>query len=544
MAARPGLNEGESNSMLPVAPQSFTARAEQMAERNRRRRVGYFVALASLTSMMEGYDMGIITNAQLVIREDLGLGDSQMEVMIGCLNFVAMFGSLAAGVFCDVLGRRRAIWTTLVVLFLGAITMAVSHAYSVLLIGRITTGVGIGAGLVIVPVYVAEISPAKSRGWMVTLIEVMINSGILLGYLVGWGIHTMYPSWPGSWRLMLGLGGIPPVALAAGLWWLPESPRWLMGQGREAEAQGVLKSVSESAQEVELSLARIREGLDLEEECSAPSPVPCLDRAWYSLLWPNRAVQRMLLAAGGVAVVQVAIGSSALVYYTPQVLSAAGFATSTEQMAGTVVMGLAKTASIVVGLVLFDKAGRRVMLLLSTLGCSSCLLLLALSISAAQEGATVAAAAGGEPSERHTSWGPLLCLCSFMVSFSIGLGPGVSVVASEVFPLLLRSRGLSLCAAANRIVSGTVAMTFLSLTGRLGVAGSLMLYAGIGVAGAAHIFAWLPETRCLSLESIAGRFSALSGTSSHQRRHHGHGDDDHGDEHGHETQALVIHGLE
>ena len=109
-----------------------------------------------------------------------------------------------------------------------------------------------------------------------------------------------------------------------------------------------------------------------------------------------------------------------------------------------------------------------------------------------------------------------------------------------MFPLLLRSRGLSLCAAANRIVSGTVAMTFLSLTGRLGVAGSLMLYAGIGVAGAAHIFAWLPETRCLSLESIAGRFSASSGSSS-RRRHHHRGDDDNGEEDGHETQAFVLH---
>mmetsp|Transcript_4170 Transcript_4170/g.11753 ORF Transcript_4170/g.11753 Transcript_4170/m.11753 type:complete len:488 (-) Transcript_4170:69-1532(-) len=478
--------------------------------------------------------MGVIANAQLVIKEDMELTDVQMEILVGCLNFVALGGSLLAGALCDYLGRRRAIAAVLLVLFAGAVAMAFSPGYVLLLLGRVVTGIGVGAGLVIVPIYVAEVSPPQWRGCLVTVIEVMINAGILLGYVVGWGLHTRFPHWSGSWRLMLGLGGLPPAVIAAALRWVPESPRWLIANGLEAKAAPILQEVHGSPEAVEDAVTEIRRALELEEECSQRSPVWWLDRGWYALLRPSPAVVRMLAAAGGVAVVQAAIGSSAIVYYSPQILSAAGFATKAQQMGGTVAMGATKTASVGIGLALFDRAGRRRMLLISTGACSVCLLLLAASLM--QLEADSHSSTGGKP-EGAFSWLPLLCLCSYMVFFSIGLGPGVSVVASEVFPLLIRSRGLSLCAAANRLVSGTVAMTFLSLARLLTVQGGFALYTALGCLGFLHIYATLPETKGMSLEAIWGQFAAAG---------HSDGCHLHGDGHGHnyeggeeEAAALV-----
>ncbi|THU64359.1 hypothetical protein C4D60_Mb01t25660 [Musa balbisiana] len=371
--------------------------------------------LASLASILLGYDIGVMSGAELYIKDDLKLNDTQIEILIGVLNLYSLVGSFAAGFTSDWIGRRYTIVFAASIFFTGALLMGFATNYAFLMVGRFVAGIGVGYALMIAPTYTAEVAPASSRGFLTSFPEVFINSGILLGYVSNYAFSHLRKSL--GWRLMLGVGAIPSVFLGLGVLAMPESPRWLIMQGRLGEARKVLEKTSDTPEEAKLRLSDIKIAAGIPEDCDDDVvPVAKKTRSrgvWKDLLVrPTPSVRRVLIAAVGLHFFQQASGIDSVVLYSPKV---------------------------------FEKAGIQ--------GDKKLL------------GTTVA-----------------------------------------IFPLRLRAVGASIGVAVNRVTSGVITMTFISLYKAISLGGSFFLYGGIAAVAWLFFFTYLPETRGRTLEDMEELF--------------------------------------
>jgi MFS family permease len=201
-----------------------------------------FAMCAAINSCNLGYDIGVSTNAGGLVQEDLGLTDVQRELFVGSLNFWSIFGAMGAHWICDKYGRRSSFVVAAVSFIVGLIIMALAHSFEILMFGRIFVGLGVGFGLAIDPLYISEISPAAHRGELVTWSEMALNVGIVLGFSAGLIFYNLEDSL--EWRLMFLMGAILPVVMIILVRTvMPESPCWLVDNGREEEAKAMLQQV-------------------------------------------------------------------------------------------------------------------------------------------------------------------------------------------------------------------------------------------------------------------------------------------------------------
>ncbi|KAK3153545.1 hypothetical protein QOZ80_2BG0176930 [Eleusine coracana subsp. coracana] len=188
--------------------------------------------VGSIISILMGYDTGVMSGAMLFIEEDLKINDTQVQVLAGILNVCAILGALTAGRVSDWVGRRLTISLSACIFFAGSVLMGLAPNFATVLAGRCVAGIGVGYALMIAPVYAAEIASAESRGALSSLPDICISLGILLGYVANYALAKLPLVY--GWRAMLGLGALPSAALAAGVFAMPESPRWLVLRGRGA----------------------------------------------------------------------------------------------------------------------------------------------------------------------------------------------------------------------------------------------------------------------------------------------------------------------
>lgn len=454
--------------------------------------------LASMTSILLGYDIGVMSGAAIYIKKDWNLSDVQIEVLIGILNVYCLFGSAAAGRTSDWIGRRYTIVFAGAIFFTGALLMGFATNYAFLMVGRFVAGIGVGYALMIAPVYTAEVSPASTRGFLTSFPEVFINGGILLGYVSNVAFSKLPVHL--SWRFMLGIGAIPSVFLAVGVLAMPESPRWLVMQGRLGDAKKVLSRTSDSAEEAALRLAEIKEAAGVPPECNddvvliPKSKKNKGEGVWKELfLNPTPAVKRVVIAGIGIHFFQQASGIDAVVLYSPRIFEKAGITSDSQKLIATVVVGFVKTIFILVATFMLDKYGRRPLLLTSVGGMVLSLLTLSTSLTIIDH------------SDHKLTWAIALCItmvCAYVATFSIGLGPITWVYSSEIFPLRLRAQGTSIGVAVNRLVSGVISMTFLSLTNAVTTGGAFFIFSGIATVAWIFFFTFLPETQGRTLENM------------------------------------------
>lgn len=470
---------------------------------------GYVLAgaiLASTNSVLLGYDIGVMSGAALFIREDLGISTTEVEILVGSLNVCSLIGSLASGKTSDSIGRRYTIVLAALTFLIGAILMGLAPSFLFLMAGRFVAGIGVGFSLMIAPVYVAEISPAMTRGFLTSLPEVFINVGILLGYISNYALSGLSPSV--SWRLMLGIAAAPAVAVAIGVLAMPESPRWLVMRGRLEEARNVLVRISDTTEEAERRLSEIVKAASL---CSTNWRG---QGVWKELLFrPSRSVRRILIAAVGVNFFMQASGNDAVVYYSPEVFRDAGIQNSRKLVGVTVIMGIAKTTFVLISALFLDNFGRRPLLLLGSAG-------MALSLAGLGLGSKFL-----EHVEPKPEWAVALCVvavCAAVSFFSIGLGPITWVYSSEIFPLRYRARGSSLAISVNRLVSGLVSMTFLSISNEITFGGMFFVLSGVMVVATVFFYLYCPETKGKSLEEIGALFEDEVRHDNNDKNNHGY----------------------
>ncbi|GAB4847124.1 Dolichyl-phosphate-mannose--protein mannosyltransferase 6 [Ancistrocladus abbreviatus] len=455
--------------------------------------------VASMISVIFGYDTGVMSGAQLFIQEDLHISDAQVEVLAGILNFCALIGSLAAGRTSDYIGRRYTIVLASLIFFVGSAFMGYGPNYPVLMTGRCIAGIGVGFALMIAPVYSAEISSASHRGFLTSLPELCISIGILLGYVSNYFFGKLTLRL--GWRLMLGVAAVPSLALAIGLLKMPESPRWLVMRGRLADALKVLRLVANSTEEARSRFESIKSAVGIPQSCSDPvidPPKPPHgggERAlWKELfLKPSPTVRWIFLAAVGVHFFEHAMGIEAVILYSPRILKKAGIVDKDKLLLFTVGIGLTKTVFILFATFLIDKVGRRPLMLISTGG-------VMLSLTALGFGLTMA-----EHSAVRLAWALDLSIAAtyiYIVFYSIGVSPLTWVYTSEIWPLRLRALGAGIGVAVNRLMNAVVSMSFISIYKAITIGGAFFMFAGISVLGWLFFYFLMPETRGKPLEEI------------------------------------------
>ncbi len=236
----------------------------------------------ALGGMLFGYDTGVISGAILFVKKDFELSPFLEGAVVAGLLLGAMVGAATAGQLSDRLGRRRVIMIAAVIFTVGALGAALAPRVGVLVASRVILGVAVGGAALIVPLYLSEVAPTAIRGAVTSLNQMAIVVGILTAYLVNAALASSE-----NWRLMLGLAVIPSVALFAGMWTMPETPRWLIRRGHEDQARDVLGQTRDEA-DVDQEMAEIKEIEEAESgagglrEASHPGSAP---RCWWPSVW-------------------------------------------------------------------------------------------------------------------------------------------------------------------------------------------------------------------------------------------------------------------
>ena len=441
----------------------------------------YFIAaVAALGGLLFGYDTGVISGALLFIRQVMSLSPTMQGVVVAIALAGAAVGAAMAGQLSDRAGRRRVILGAGVLFIAGAVISALAPNVILLLLGRFLVGLAIGVASMLTPLYLAEISPARDRGAIVSLNQLCITGGILVSYLVGFALAGA----SGGWRWMLALGALPGIILSAGMLFLPESPRWLAGHGRMRDAEAVLRHLRGTA-DVSGELNTLRTDIAHEGWQLANAS---------ELLAPR--LRRPLVIGIGLAMFQQITGINTVIYFAPTIFQSAGLSSAATAILATAGVGAVNVIMTIVSIRLIDRLGRRQLLFWSLGGMALTLFVLSGAFHAGVSG--------------QLAWVAVISVAAYVGFFAIGLGPVFWLLIAEIFPLALRGRAMSLAAVANWSFNLIVAASFLDLVGAFGSAGAFLVYAVLSVVALVFVARLVPETKGRSLEQIEDSLAAAA----------------------------------
>jgi SP family galactose:H+ symporter-like MFS transporter len=434
------------------------------------------VAIAALGGLLFGYDTGVISGAILFVKGDFGLSPTMEEFVVSAVLVGAVLGATAGGALTGRFGRRWLIILAGVVFTVSAIGTAFAPTVGWLIVARIASGVGIGIASFISPMYIAEIVPAKVRGSLVAVNMLAITTGIVVAYLVDYALAASH-----GWRTMFGLAALPSVGLVVGMWWLPDSPRWLISKSRVDEARKVLKR-ARTTSDVELEIKDIQHGM---AEQGAGGLV--------GLLQPSL---RMPMIVGlGLATFQQITGINTVIYYAPTIFKFAGI----SAVGPAILAGAGLTAVMwcchVLAIFLLDRVGRRPLLLTGVAGQIVGLIILGAAFEFPQLASFKSDIAIGG-------------LVIYVACFAFGLGPIFWLLISEIYPLNNRGVAMSAVTVTNWAMNLAVAVTFLTLVSLLGNAGTFWLYGAVAIGAWIFCYRFVPETKGKTLEQIEAHWRA------------------------------------
>lgn len=427
-------------------------------------------AVAALGGFLFGYDTAIINGAIVFIKRQFALTEFATEVAASALLFGCMIGASVAGALGDWLGRRKVLLISASVFGLSSIAAAVPRTVTELSLARVAAGVAIGIASMMAPLYIAEISPAAIRGRLVSLNQLAIISGILISYLAGWALAALGDA---SWRWMFLSAAFPSAFFFIALFTVPESPRWLAKEGRHEEALGVLSRLGDRARE---RLEEIAAAIADERASSL-----------RDVLEPS--LRRPLVIGLVLATLQQVTGINTVLYYGSIIFTEqVGVASTSAALWANVIIGVVNGVFTVVALVVIDRTGRRSLLMLASAG---------MGVSLAALGIVFLV----RPSAAALVLAMILCYVAF---FAVGMGPGVWVVLSELYPTRVRARAMSVATVTLWAACLLVSLTFLTLVKTIGASGAFWTYALLSFFTVGFVWRMVPETRGKTLEEIEG----------------------------------------
>jgi sugar porter (SP) family MFS transporter len=427
--------------------------------------------VAALGGLLFGFDTAIIAGAVRFLKDQFSLGAFGEGLAVSIVLVGCMFGAAVAGAVSDRIGRRRFLLISAVLFFVSGLGCAIPQNLVQFLVFRFVGGLAIGSASIVSPLYISEISPARMRGALVSVNQLAIVTGILLAYFINW---ALVGAGPHNWRWMFATGALPAVVFFGLVLRVPESPRWLVKQGREDEARTVLVKVGgEAAAEAEIQA--IREALALEKG------------TLRELFKPG--FRTALVIGVFLAVFQQITGINAVIYYAPRFFESAGLARSSAILQSALI-GLVNVAFTLVAIALVDRLGRKPLLLAGSAGMGVSFILLGAAFKFQLFGGGLV----------------LLFTLLYIAFFAMTLGPIVWVVIAEIFPTRVRGRGMAIATASLWVADFAVSLTFPVIADRLHESFAFWLYAAMCAVNFVFIAAFLPETKGKSLEEIERRW--------------------------------------
>ncbi|CAN6451131.1 unnamed protein product [Victoria cruziana] len=432
-----------------------------------------FVAVCG--SFEFGSAVGYSSPAQAGIIGDLNLSLSQYSVFGSIMTTGAMLGAITSGRIADLLGRRGAMWTSSAFSIAGWVAVSISQSTWALDLGRLSTGFGVGIISYVVPVYIAEITPKDLRGLLTTVNQLMISCGVSVAYLLGTFL---------TWRMLAVTGIIPSLIQLMGLFFIPESPRWLAKVGQQEKFKSALQVLRGKNADISEEAAEIHEYTE---------SVRSLQKVRLQDLFQRRYAHSLIVGVG-LMVFQQFGGINGIVFYASDIFVSAGFSSG---KVGTTIMAIIQAPMTLVGALLLDVSGRKPLLVISAAGtCIGCCI------------------AGTSFFLKDHDWlkqlVPAINLAGILVysaSFSLGMGAIPWVIMSEIFPINIKGMAGSLVTLVNWFGSWAISYTF-NFMKSWSAAGTFFIFGGICGATIVFVVKVVPETKGRTLEEIQGSLSS------------------------------------
>ena len=444
-----------------------------------RKRLGVVALIATFGGLLFGYDTGVINGALRPMSEELGLTVFTEGVVTSSLVFAAAIGALVGGRIADSWGRRRTIILLATLFFVGALVCVFTPSFEILVVGRILLGLAVGGASGVVPVYLAEMAPYEIRGSLAGRNELMIVVGQLAAFVVNAIIGTIWGDLPGVWRIMLVVCVVPAIVLFFGMLRMPESPRWLVEKGRNAEALTILQTIRPENR-AEAELAEVQSITNVERETHQVG--------WRSIL-TNKNLLRILLIGIGMGIAQQLTGINSIMYFGQTVLIESGFDQNAALIAN-VAPGVIAVIGGLIALTLIDRMSRRKTFIIGFALTTTCHLLI---------GFASLTLPVGNPVRPYII---LFLVVAFVGAVQTFLNIAIWVYLSEIFPLHMRGFGIGVSIFALWVTNGFLSLYFLTLVEAAGITGTFFLFAAVGVVALVFVATQTPETRGRTLEEL------------------------------------------
>lgn len=445
----------------------------------------FMTIVAALGGILFGYDTAVISGTTEMVKNQFALSDMREGWYVGCALIGSICGVAVAGAMSDKLGRKLTMLISAALFSISAIGCAVCGDFDQLVIYRIIGGVGIGIVSIVSPIYISEVSPAKVRGTLVSLYQLAVTVGFLLAYLANWvidaGINIELSGelslWQRmfnteAWRGMLGSETLPALLFFAIIFFIPESPKWLVVNKRYDSAKAVYGRIYRSEEEIAGEIATTEESMAGEKKGS-----------WRDILKPS--IFKAVLIGSAIAILGQFMGVNAVLYYGPKIFSEAGF---DNPMFSTVLVGVVNMVTTILAVFIIDKVGRKQLIYWGVSGMIVCLVAIAI----------------------YFQWGALLGLGNgFMLTFflayvfccAISISAIVFVLLSEMYPNSVRGRAMSIAGFALWIGTYLIGQLTPVLLG-WSQSGTFFIFALMCVPYILIMWRLVPETTGRSLEEI------------------------------------------
>ena len=343
----------------------------------------YLTSMSAIGGFLFGYDTSVISGALILIDDQFDLTDVQKGFIVSTTVLGAWVASLVSGKLADLYGRKPLVLTSSLIFAIGSFILAFASDYETLVVGRFIVGLGVGAASMCMPMFLGEIAPPESRGTIVTCINVAITGGQCISCLVSGGLSYL----DNGWRYMFGIGALPAVVQFFGFMFIPESPRWLIAQGRKVDAEKALRTIRPRGEDInaefsEMCLSAVGTGghnsfteppadmgdrdisNNIKEGLTSSSTLPEMNI--YSF-WRERSLFRALVLGCSIQACQQLVGINTVMYYSATIMKQAGFDSRSAIWLSTGI-SLCNFIGSLVGMNLVDRLGRRSLTLTSLLG--------------------------------------------------------------------------------------------------------------------------------------------------------------------------------
>lgn len=451
--------------------------------------VSFLSLAAALGGFLFGYDAAVISGTISQISKQFSLDEIMQGWYVGCALIGSIAGVAMGGVISDTFGRKRTLLVSAILFAVSSVWCAIASDFDHLVYARMIGGVGIGIVSIVSPLYISEISVAQYRGRMVSLYQLAVTVGFLGAYLVNFallsysktGAEDLNSPWLSLifheqvWRSMLGMAAIPSMLFFVIIFFIPESPRWLILKKREEKSFAILKNIYGSDQMAKYELNETKSVLGNENKAN-----------WRDLLKPG--ITKAVLIGAAIAILGQFMGVNAVLYYGPSIFESSGLS-GDDSLFYQVIVGLVNVLTTILAVFIIDKVGRKKLVYFGVSGMIISLLLIAGYFTKGSE--------LGIPSVFL-----LICFLAYVFFCAISISAVIWVLLSEMYPI--KVRGLAMSIAGFTLWFGTYLIGQLTpwLLKNLTSAGTFILFAVMCIPYMYIIWKLVPETTGKSLEEI------------------------------------------